>query len=150
MRARWPVEQYSGKDRFREIMQERYLFMPDRSRALLRNGMARLWWYGYSSYDETRNDPFELTGPLLKKLDVTQTLLENAFGRNTQITKAVLSALLDRENIGKDFYGRKQVRDLGRYIGFVGGVTIIDALPMPELSAMITGKIEQLATTATV
>jgi hypothetical protein len=150
MRARWPVEQYSGKDRFKEIMQERYFFMPDRSRALLRNGMARLWWYGYSSYDETRKDPFELTGPLLKKLDVTQTLLENAFGRNTQITKAVLSVLLERENLGKDFYVRDQVRDLGKYIGFIGGVTIIDALPIPELSALITGKIEQLAASAAV
>ncbi len=145
MRARWPVEQYSGEDRFKQVMQERYFFMPDRSRALLRNGIARLWWYGYSSYDGTREDPFELTGPLLKKLDVTQTLLENAFGRNTQITKAVLNVLLDRENQGKEFYVRDQVRDLGKYIGFIGGVTIIDALPIPELSALIANKVDQLA-----
>ena len=108
MRKRWPVERYVGKQRFRELIQERYLFVSDKSRALLRNGMARLWWYGYCSYDKNRSDPFELTGPLMKKLDVTQNLLENAFGRNIQITQAILSVLLEREKSDQSFYKRKQ------------------------------------------
>ena len=148
MRKRWPVEQYVGKLRFREIIQERYFFMPDRSRALLRNGMARLWWYGYCSYDPLRADPFELTGALLKKLDVTQNLLENAFGRNIQITQAVLSVLLDREKEGRSFYEREQVRELAKYIVQVGGVTIIDALPNEDIRSLVTGKIEQLTEVA--
>jgi hypothetical protein len=144
MRKRWPAEQYLGKVRFREIIQERYFFMPDRSRALLRNGMARLWWYGYCSYDAKREDPFELTGALLKKLDVTQNLLENAFGRNNQIIQAVLSVLLEREKEGRSFYVREQVRELARYIVQVGGVTIIDALPAEDIRGLVTGKIDQL------
>ncbi len=148
MRKRWPVEQYVGKLRFREIIQERYFFMPDRSRALLRNGMARLWWYGYCSYDPSRSDPFELTGALLKKLDVTQNLLENAFGRNIQITQAVLSVLLEREKEGRSFYEREQVRELAKYIVQVGGVTIIDALPREDIRNLVTGKIEQLTEAA--
>jgi hypothetical protein len=144
MRRRWPVEQYLNKPRLKEIMQERYFFISDRSRALLRNGMARLWWYGYCSYDESRADPFELTGALLKKLDVTQNLLENAFGRNTQITHAVLGVLLDREKEGKAFYVREKVRDLARYIVQVGGVTIIDALEENEIRELVMAKIEQL------
>src|SRR6267154_1013240 len=110
MRKRWPVEQYMGKERLKEVMQERYFFVTDRSRALMRNGMARLWWYGYCSYDEKRSDPFELTCALLKKLDVTQNLLENAFGRNIQITQSVLEVLLQREKEGRDFYVRAKVR----------------------------------------
>lgn len=144
MRVRWPIEQYLNKPRLHEILQERYFFMSDRSRAPLRNGIARLWWYGYCSYDSTRNDPFELTGALLKKLDVTQNLLENAFGKNNQVTQAVLKVLLDREKDGKAFYVREKVRELARYIVQVGGVTIIDALPEPELRELVTNKIEQL------
>jgi|ERR1035437_8817293 hypothetical protein len=144
MRSRWPVEQYLGKARLKEIIQERYFFMSDRSRAPLRNGMARLWWYGYCSYDPAREDPFELTGALLKKLDVTQNLLENAFGKNNQVTQAVLSVLLDREKEGKAFYVRDKVRELARYIVQIGGVTIIDALPETELRELVTGKIDQL------
>ncbi len=144
MRKRWPVEPYAGKPSLRENMQARYFFMSDRSRALLRNGMARLWWYGYCSYDENRSDPFELTGPLLKKLDVTQNLLENAFGRNNQITHAVLGVLLDREKEGNPFYIRKKVRKLANYIVQVGGVTILDALEDAELRELVAGKVDQL------
>jgi hypothetical protein len=145
MRKRWPVEQYLGKERLKEVMQERYFFITDRSRALLRNGMARLWWYGYCSYDGSREDPFELTGPLLRKLDVTQNLLENAFGRNIQITQAVLDVLLEREKQGKAFYVRDKVRALAKYIVQIGGVTIIDALPQEEIRELVTGRIEQLS-----
>lgn len=147
MRKRWPVEQYLGKDRLKEIIQERYFFMSDRSRALVRNGMARLWWYGYCSYDESRSDPFELTSVLLKNLDVTQSILERTFSRNTMVTKAVLGVLLDRELEGKAFYVREKVRDLAKYIVQIGGVTIIDALDEPELRDIVNGKIEQLSST---
>jgi hypothetical protein len=106
--------------------------------------MARLWWYGYCSYDKSRDDPFELTGPLLKKLDVTQNLLENAFGRNNQITQAVLGVLLEREKEGKEFYVRDKVRALAKYIVQLGGVTIIDALGQEEIRELVAGKIDQL------
>lgn len=148
MRSRWPVEQYLGKQRLKEIIQERYFFMSDRSRAPLRNGIARLWWYGYCSYDASREDPFELTGALLKKLDVTQNLLENAFGKNNQVTQAVLRVLLEREKEGKAFYVREKVRELARYIVQVGGVTIIDTLPEPDLRELVVGKIDQLEAAA--
>ncbi len=146
MRKRWPVEQYLGKPRFREIVQERYLFMPDRSRALIRNGIARLWWYGYCSFDETRKDPYELTSVLLKNLDVTQSILERAFSRNTEVTRALLSVLLEREQNGKAFYVRDKVRDLAKYIVQIGGVTIVDALDAVDLRSLVESKIEELAT----
>jgi len=148
MRKRWPVERYQGKERLKELVQERYFFVTDRSRALLRNGMARLWWYGYCSYDAAREDPFELTSALLKKLDVTQNLIENAFGRNNSVTQSVLGVLIDREKQGKSFYERQNIRDLARYINNIGGVTIIDALPEPELRELVTDKIEQLSQAA--
>jgi hypothetical protein len=143
MRKRWPAEQYIGKGRLREVMQERYFFMSDRSRALLRNGMARLWWYGYCTYDESRSDPFELTGALLKKLDVAQNFAENAFGRNVDVIKTLLGVVLEHE-----FYERAPVRDLARYINSIGGVTIIDAIPHDDLRQLFAAKIEQLSIAA--
>ncbi|MCZ2154971.1 MAG: hypothetical protein LC114_13900, partial [Bryobacterales bacterium] len=144
MRKRWPVEQYIGKQNLRENIQERYFFMPNKSRALIRNGMARLWWYGYCSYDESRDDPFELTTALLKHLDVTQSILERALSLNTNVTKTMLSVLLEREKAGTPFYVRDKVRDLAKYMVQIGGVTIIDALEEPDLREIVSGKIEQL------
>lgn len=144
MRQRWPAEQYSAGGRFRESIQERYLFMSDRPRALIRNGIARLWWYGHTSFDPQREDPFELTAVLLKNLDVTQSILERAFSRNLMVTRAVLSALADEEKAGRPFYVREKVRDLAKYLVQIGGVTIIDALDFSDVRALVLGKIAQL------
>ncbi len=146
MRKRWAVEQYVGKPRFAEIVQERYFFMPDRPRALIRNGIARLWWYGYTTYDDERGDPFELTAVLLKKEDVTQSVLERAFSRNRTLTRAILSVLLEREKAGTPFYERERIRDLAKYLVQVGGVTILDALPLAEIRDVVNRKVDQLST----
>jgi hypothetical protein len=147
MRKRWPVDQYVAKDRpserYKDYMNQRYLYMADRSRSLLRNGMARLWWYGYCTYDEKRSNPFELTGALLKKLDVAQNFAENAFGRNVDVIKTLLEVVLEHE-----FYERNPVRDLARYINSIGGVTIIDAIPRADLRELFSVKVAQLSVVA--
>jgi hypothetical protein len=148
MRQRWPAEQYAGKQRFAENVQERYFFMSDRPRALIRNGIARLWWYGYTTFDEERDDPFELTAVLLKSLDVTQSILERAFSRNRTVTKVVLSALLRREKEGTPFYDRDSVRELAKYLVQVGGVTIIDALSPVEIGNLVNARIDELTAAA--
>lgn len=147
MRKRWPVEQYSGQ-RLAENLQDRYFFMSDRPRALIRNGIARLWWYGYTTFDEQRDDPFELTGVLLKNLDVTQSILERAFSRNRVVTHAVLMVLLEREKEGAPFYARAKVRDLAKYLVQVGGVTVIDALSFAQISDLVARKVADLAAPA--
>jgi hypothetical protein len=145
MRERWPIEQYLGKKEFRENIHDHYFLKPPKARALIHNGLSRLWWYGYCSYDENRQDPFELTTAVLKNLDVAQTLLERAFSLNTSVTKTMLSILLEREKQGKAFYVRDRVRDLAKYMVQIGGVTIIDALDEPDLRDLVNNKIEQLA-----
>jgi hypothetical protein len=75
---------------------------------------------------------------------VTQSILERAFSLNTNVTKTMLSVLLDREKDGKAFYVRDKVRNLAKYMVQIGGVTIIDALDEPDLRELVTEKIDQL------
>src|SRR5687767_6934117 len=137
MRARWGVEKYRDNPRFADVVQERYFFMPDRPRALIRNGIARLWWYGYTTYDGTRTDPFELTGVLLKNLDVAQSVLERAFSRNRTVAHAVLSVLARLEQDGTPFYERNKVRELAKFLVQLGGVTIVDALDRSQIEEIV-------------
>lgn len=145
MRARWGVEKYRDNPRFAEVVQERYFFMPDRPRAVIRNGIARLWWYGYTTFDPARADPFELTGVLLKNLDVAQSVLERAFSRNRPVAHAVLSVLRRLEEQGTPFYERLKVRELAKFLVQLGGVTIIDALGGPAIEAIVLAKAGELA-----
>lgn len=143
MRKRWPVESYLDKDNPVEAIRERYFFMANRDRALIRNGIARLWWYGYVSYDENRKDPFELTKVLLSKLDIAQSLLERSFSRNPDITKAVLSVLKKKE-LESSFIDRENFRSLMMYINQLGGVTILDTLDREDLEELVRQKIDTL------
>lgn len=145
MRQRWPVEQYLGGANLAANVVEHYFFTPDRSKALTRNGLARLWWYGYSTYDEGRDDPFELTGVLLKNLDVTQSVVERTFSRNRDLTRAFLSVLRERELKNQPFYRREEVRPLAQYLVRLGGVTIVDALSYEEMHALISRRVDAVA-----
>ncbi|MEC0269717.1 DUF6339 family protein [Paenibacillus anseongense] len=145
MRKRWSVESYIEKGSAVDVIRERYFFMGNRDRALIRNGIARLWWYGYVSYDDTREDPFELTRMLLSKLDIAQSLLERTFSRNPLITKSILSVLVNLEKSNGSFPDREQFRSLMMHMNQLGGVTILDSYERPELEALVTGKLEKIA-----
>lgn len=140
MRKRWSVTDETSET----VIRERYFFTSNRDRSLIRNGLARLWWYGYVSYDETRADPFELTKILLEKSDLTQNLLERSLSRNSTLTRAILSVLAEREKANKPFISREEFRQLSKYINFLGGVTILDALSLEDLMKMIREKIESI------
>ena len=105
MRARWAPENSSGvkgadaamrPGKVQDYVLERYFVKSDQSRALLRNGIARLWWYSYLTYDADREDPFELTAVLLRTLDIAQHFLERNFGRNTNVLRAILEFIVKR------------------------------------------------------
>ena len=147
MRLRWPVEGGPVKDRSKPIafIRERYFFMSNRDRALVRNGIARLWWYGHASYDTSLQDPFELTALLLDKLDITQSLLERNFSRNDQITRGVLLAVKDWKVLRKAMPEREQFRSAMRHLTRKGGVTILDALNAEEVRAEVFEALEKYA-----
>ncbi|MBE9917863.1 hypothetical protein G8C92_28080 [Paenibacillus donghaensis] len=144
MRERWPVESYINKEKPEDAIKERYFFMSNKGRALVRNGIARLWWYGYVSYDEDREDPFELTAVLLSKLDIAQSLLERVFSGNRDITRAVLTVLHQKEKIEGIAVSRIIFRSLMMYINQLGGVTILDVLDRSELENLIETKLNAL------
>lgn len=147
MRARWNVANYSGS-RPVEYVRDRYFFMPNRDRALVRNGIARLWTYAHVTFDEHRDDPFELTGVLLQKLDIAQQLLERTFSRAPNVTRAVLSYIHAHPGQNIDLTDREHFRDLMRHVNRVGGVTILDLLEQEDLLSIISDRVALLESKA--
>ena len=145
MRARWPLENgEKTKKGALNYLREHYFFMPNKDRALIRNGISRLWWYGHVSYDETRANPFELTEVLLEKLDIAQQLLERSYSRNPLITKTILSQLLENKTNGDSFSTRPRFRPVMMHLNAVGGVTILDALDESDIKGLVLNKLEQI------
>lgn len=142
VRERWS---YDEKNMSKEsIIQSRYFFS-NKARGLFRNTLSKLWWVGRFTYDERRENPFELT-EVLGNRDITtriSDLFTSNFSRNPYITRAFLSTIKKYEDNDIPI-GGYTYRKLVQYMNLYGGMTIIDYLEEEELIKVISNKIEKL------
>lgn len=121
--------------------QERYFFENSSKRSLFRQGISRLWWIGYLTYDEKRTNHYELTEFVLRNgQDVINQLLDIGFSSNKMILTAVLNALYDAEKAGIDIT-RELVRDTCKYVNLLGGTYILDCLSQDDIYEKIKTKL---------
>ena len=138
MKSRWPAENAG-------VIQRRYLFEGKSFAALSRNGIARLWWAGSLTRDAQRENPFELTEILFLRQDIQVSLLERSLGKCGRVRTAVLDFL--RENgswLASEAFGRR-IQLLLKEINLLGGVVLLDSLPVSDLRAFMKKIGENLA-----
>ena len=133
MLYRWPIDQLDD-------IKNRYLFGYSIQRSLFRNGIARLWWIGRFTYDESRPDPYELTKFLCKDQDYIETFCGRNIFNNPDIGFAVVSALVDAEKSGIKI-NREVVRNIGKYVNLLAGTYLLDALDREEIYKKIRVKL---------
>jgi hypothetical protein len=147
MRKRWPLERFGhDPDKGARFITSRYFIVQNDSRALLRNGMARLWWTAYMSHDATRNNPYELTGVLLHTLDITQQILERNIGRSPVILRGFLEFLLQNRAqllVGGD-QNRTRIRKLAMGLNLYGGVCLLDSLTQMEILKILGTELQRI------
>ena len=149
MRKRWPIDKGSkAEDLSKAIgpLRDRYFLIGDRSRGLTRNGVARLWWAGYTCqyFDEDGQNNFDLAIPLFLKQDVFSSFMERAYSKNKEVMRALLSVLLKKYQEGTPFDDRNKVRALAKYLVMIGGVTILDAMNRDQLLKLIDTQVNKL------
>ncbi len=118
MRYRWKCE--NAKD-----MLNRYFFNYSNQRSLFRNGFSRLWWIGKVTFDEKREDPYELTKYICKDQDFIETICGRNIFNNFEVLKATIEALFDADNEEKHI-SRELIRAVGKYVNLLAGTYIID------------------------
>lgn len=152
MRKRWPLERFlddtdldeetdtedednkanGSTDRKIRFIQWRYHLVTTSRRRLLRNGIARLWWYVYMTKDEGNSDPYHLTRTMLKFQDVAQNLLERSLGSDKTILKAFLNFLEKNQSLSK-----AEIRTLIKEINLISGVQNLHLLGQTQLTKNI-------------
>lgn len=150
MRKRWEVEKHlQDEGKAVRFVESRYFVTQAQSRALLRNGAARLWWTAKVSYDSARDNPYELVAVLLSTLDITQQILERGIGR----APAVLMGFLEFLNRNKDVLltggdeNRIRIRRLAKFLNMHGGVCILDSLSQPQIMALLETEFARILAT---
>jgi len=146
MQTRWSLKTPDDE----ATVRNRYFF--GKERPLFRHGIARLWWYGYLTYDPKLDDPYHYTKVAFKDQDRARLLIETVnISRNRVALFATLDVLheLDTEIAeGKLLPVKDQrntlLRPLIRFINEVGGVMIWDLLSTEDAKNKIRSFINQL------
>lgn len=127
MKHRWPLDE--AKNPINRI-RDRYFLRKLNLEGLTRNGISRLWWYGYLTFDENRKDPWELTNILLSRADLTVGITERGIGCSENIRIAILEFLLENPQIKKN---EDLTRELFVKLNLLGGVKNLPFLGIEEL-----------------
>src|SRR3989344_7333562 len=83
MAKRWPVADQPKEKRAQYIAQH-WFVETQAGRSYLRNSIALLWWGAHMTYDEKRDDPFELTREFFEYYQDT-TVFSDSLGRSDLI-----------------------------------------------------------------
>jgi hypothetical protein len=137
---RWPIEKTSD---ILTRIRERYFVEGQGLASLVRNGIARLWWFGYLTYDETaEGHSFELTDVLVSLQDIQVAFLERAIGRSRRILRTALRVWQQRVERGDDIKGRgRAIQMWARLIRLHGAVALLDSLAQRDLENLVRAKL---------
>ena len=135
--------QYRWKVSSAEEMMNRYFFNYSKNRSLFRNGIARLWWIGRVTYDEKREDPFELTKFLCNHQDFIETICGRSTFNNPTVQRATLNALYDILKDRKND-NREIIREIAKYVNLLAGTFIVDMLTYDEIYDKVYRKLTEL------
>ena len=85
----------------------------------LRNGLASLWWSVYCSYDETRDNPYELTEILFRNYSFRTTWLKIML-RTKEGLLGMLEFLKENPDIMDSAFENRS-RFIAKYVNIIGG-----------------------------
>lgn len=131
MKVRWPInapeedEEESGSETERLIRRvgARYFFKASKGKAFVRQGIARLYWGAYLTYDADNDNPYEYTEYFFSKQDIFSVSTERALARNKTLLLAVLKVLKKNEGLK-----RTQIRQFFLNLSQMGGLVVLDSL----------------------
>ncbi len=140
MRRRFDLAKVTGTKKT-QVIGSRYFVLRNNSRALMRNGLARLWWAGRLTCDSsaTGDARYLLTEVLLKRLDITKNLVERSYGRSPKVLRVVLRFIHTQKAnlLAPGNICRRRSRVLFRRLNELGGVALLDELSESDIDKFL-------------
>lgn len=141
MQYRWPVDKMKDPQ---INLKRQYFFGESKRRSLTFHGIAKLWWIGRYTYDERKDNPFELTEYACKDLSTTSLyLFSSNFTSNDNIRLGMLRAIVDMEKIGYRVK-RQEQNELIKHFNILGGTYILDIFSEDEIYEQVTKKLNRI------
>lgn len=109
-------------------------------RSLFLNSLSKLWWLSRLTYDKNRKDPYELTRYFENDFSTKSLILFSSnYMSNMEISKGLISALIQLENDGYTLPGQKRnvYYRASQYLNVLGGTHILDYFCEEEIKERV-------------
>ena len=101
----------------------RYFFKASRGKAFVRQGISRLFWSAYLTYDSDNENPYEYTEYFFSKQDIFTSITERSYARNKILVLAALKELKAHPELG-----RTEIRLFLAKLNQAGAIKVLDFL----------------------
>lgn len=149
MRTRWKIEITDDKDEIDEKnvkksidrIGSRYFFKASKGKAFVRQGIARLYWSAYLTYDDTNENgnPYEYTEYFFSKQDIFTSITERSYARNKVLVLATLKVLKNNPELS-----REEIRAFLVKLNQAGAITVLDFLDKVQAEKFCEGVMEEI------
>ncbi|MDD3241991.1 MAG: DUF6339 family protein [Bacilli bacterium] len=131
------------EDKVNQIKQS-YFYGFGKRRSAAWNGLAKLWWIGKLTYNESLDNPYEITEYAINDLGTTTLyLLSSNFTGNDNIRFGMFKAILEFERRGIKI-SRRKLKDLMKYINILGGSYLLDFFTENEIKEKSVEYLEKI------
>lgn len=113
-------------------IKERYFCQPTR-RGLLRNGISRLWWVTYLSFNPEGNNHYQYTKILFSDEDLLMGLMERDYAMCKNVVLGIMKYMSEFLDINEKLPSRDTRRKLFKYINMIGATTLLELLSIEEI-----------------
>lgn len=131
MQYRWKIDIENNNER--DKIYTRYFYKYGKRRSVVFHGIARLWWVGRLTYDESLENPFEITEYMVNDLSTKNLyLISSTFTCNDDIRMGMFKSILHFERKGIRI-GRGRFNKLMKKLNLIGGVYLLDFFTEDEI-----------------
>ncbi|MFU0833938.1 MAG: LAGLIDADG-2 domain-containing protein [Oscillospiraceae bacterium] len=128
----------------RENTIKAHYFVTTTRNLLNHNGLSRLWWYGYLTYDPDSKNHYALTEILLTNQTICTDVMDTLNRMNFNRMKGVLLAIRDfRDKIGNEGI-TDYFRECAKYLNHYAAVTNLDFLEPEEIKELALNYMDKL------
>lgn len=134
MSKRWSMQKEKN-------LGEHWLWPYGQKRSLYYNGLARLYWWAHITHDQRLDDPYELTRFCFQDADMITQMNFRSYTNSPVIRLSIIKALKQFTEDGGE-YSRTILREILKYVSFLGGAYILDSFSEQELFDKILAKLK--------
>jgi hypothetical protein len=117
------VEKKDGTNKVIDRIGARYFFKASKGKAYVRQGISRLYWSAYLTYDEDNSNPDEYTEYFFSKQDIFTSITERSYARNKVLVHAALKELKKYPE-----FERTEIRMFLAKLNQAGAIKVLDFL----------------------